>query len=153
MAEAIVENLFAPQGGWKVRILDLSDGGTTPEDEAVVEDVPGFLTLMQAQEFARRYVRDSVERCRTPGADAHTVAGLWRSFGEDAYVLDSGDTVWRAESELMDFAAQKASRDERNWRALDPRGDMAVQDDDDDTDASLDGLDHDDDDYDDEDGN
>ncbi len=149
MAEAIVENLFAPEGGWKVRILDLSDGGTTPEDEAIVEDVPGFLTLMQANEYARRYVRDSIERCRTPGSDAHTVIGLWRSFGEDAYVLDAGEDTWRAEPELAHFAATIATGDERNWRALDPRGDMMISEDELEPDIAYDGAD---DDYDDEDG-
>ena len=149
MAEAIIENLFAPEGGWKVRILDLSDGGTAPDDEAVVEDVPGFLTLMQANEYARRYVRDSIERCRTPGADAETVIGLWRSFGEDAYALEAGDDTWRAEAELATFAATVATPDERNWRALDPRGDLTVSEDENEPDIAYDRSD---DEYDDEDG-
>jgi hypothetical protein len=124
MAEKIVDNLFAPQGGWVVRVIDLSDDS----DDNMVEEVKGFLTLMQANEYARRYVRDSIERCRTPRADAETVLGMWRSFGEDAYAVDAGDDAWRAEAELHDFASKRATDEERNWRALDPRGDVGAAD-------------------------
>ncbi len=45
---------------------------------------------MQANAFARRYVRDSVERCRVPGATAKEVLEAWFAFGEDAEVIDAG---------------------------------------------------------------
>ena len=35
MAEKIVDNLFAPQGGWVVRVIDLSDDS----DDNMVEEV------------------------------------------------------------------------------------------------------------------
>ena len=131
MTETIVPQLFAPEGGWKVRIIDLS--GAEMDDDDIVEEIPGFPTLMQANEFARRYVRDSVERCRAPGTTGEDVIQLWRSFGEDAYVVDGGDATWRAEADLADFAAARARGEERNWRALDPRGDAADEDNDDDS--------------------
>ena len=51
-----MSDLFAPEGGWRVRILDLS----ATADDRVVEEIGGFPTLMHANAFARRYVRDSV---------------------------------------------------------------------------------------------
>ena len=125
MAEQIEVNLFSPEGGWTVRIVDLSDAA----EDNMVEEVKGFATLMHANEYARRYVRDSIERCRTPRADAATLITMWRSFGEDAFALDGGEAVWRAEEFLHEFAANRATDDERNWRALDPRGDIGEGDD------------------------
>ena len=58
-----MSDMFAPDGGWRVRILDLSGGA----QDNIVEEIGGFETLMQANAFARRYVRDSVERCRVSG--------------------------------------------------------------------------------------
>jgi hypothetical protein len=88
-----------------------------------VEEVGGFRTLMQANAFARRYVRDSVERCRTGGASAREVLDMWFAYGEDAEVLEAGDGGWRSGTELSDFAARPASAEERDWRSLDPRRD------------------------------
>ena len=113
------ENLFAPQGGWRVRILDLSGGA----EDNIVEEIRGFPTLMQANAFARRYVRDSVELCRAPGLSARDVLDAWFAFGEDAEVLDAAEDGWRSANELADFADRPASAEERDWRALDPRRD------------------------------
>ncbi len=112
-------DLFAPPGGWRVRILDLSGGA----EDNVVEEVGGFPTLMQANGFARRYVRDSVERCRAPGLSAREVLDAWFAFGEDAEVVDAGEAGWRSGTELADFADRPAGAEERDWRALDPRRD------------------------------
>jgi len=55
--------LFGREGGYAVRIMDLSGGnGADP-----VETIRGFRTLEHANAFARRYVRDSLERCRVSG--------------------------------------------------------------------------------------
>jgi hypothetical protein len=120
-----MSDLFAPPGGWRVRIIDLSGGA---EDD-IVEEIGGFPTLMQANAFARCYVRDSVERCRAPGAAPDDVLEAWRAFGEDAEVLDAGDDGWRSGTELSDFADRPASAEDRNWRALDPRRDAMDEDD------------------------
>lgn len=103
--------------GWKVRILDLSGGA----ENNIVEDIGIFHDLAHANAFARAYVRDSVERCRTPGASAKDVLETWTSFGEDAIVVDAGEDGWRSANELDDFTATPATPMERDWRMLDPR--------------------------------
>jgi hypothetical protein len=111
-------DLFAPPGGWCVRIRDLS----AASEDNVVEQIAGFATLMQANAFARRYVRDSIERCRAAaGGSARAVLEAWFAWGEDAEVVDAGTQGWRSSTELNDFAARPAAIEERDWRALDPR--------------------------------
>lgn len=119
MSDLPSTDLFAPPGGWRVRILDLSGGAA----DNIVEEVGGFPTLMQANAFARSYVRDSVELCRAGGATAREVLDAWFAYGEDAEVLEAGEAAWRSGTELSDFAARPASQEERDWRALDPRRD------------------------------
>jgi hypothetical protein len=114
-----MSDLFAPAGGYRVRILDLSGGA----EDNIVEDIKGFPTIMQANAFARAYVRDSIELCRTPGMAAQDVLKTWFAFGEDAEVLDAAEQAWRSASELSDFANRKANAEERDWRTLDPRRD------------------------------
>jgi hypothetical protein len=115
-----METLFAPEGGWRVRILDLS----APSEDNVVEEVGGFATLMQANAFARRYVRDSIDRCRAPGMTSKDVLEASFAFGEDAEVVEGGDAAWRSANELGDFADRAGGDEERDWRALDPRRDQ-----------------------------
>ena len=112
-------DLFAPPGGWRVRIMDLSGGA----QDNIVEEIAGFGTLMQANAFARRYVRDSVELCRGQGLTRKDVLEAWFAFGEDAEVVDAGEQGWRSATELGDFVDMPAGDDERDWRALDPRRD------------------------------
>ena len=110
-------DIFAPAGGWRVRILDLSGGA----EDNIVEEIAGFPSLMQANACARRYVRDSVERCRIAGAADREVLDAWFAWGEDAEVVDAGENGWRSSTELHDFATRAAAEEERDWRALDPR--------------------------------
>ena len=112
-----MSDLFAPPGGWRVRILDLSGGA----EDNIVEEVSGFPTLMQANAFARAYVRDSLERCRESGLSSRDVLDAWFAFGEDAEIVDAGEDGWRSGTELADFADRPANEEERDWRALDPR--------------------------------
>ena len=121
-------NLFG-SGGYSVRIMDLSGGnGSDP-----VETVKGFRTLEHANGFARRYVRDSVERCRSAGMSAEDAVNAWFAFGEDAEVLGAAQGAWRSGPELRDFAARPVrDGEERNWRALDPRRDEGEEDGDED---------------------
>ncbi|MBS0560043.1 MAG: hypothetical protein JSR21_08320 [Proteobacteria bacterium] len=128
----MTDGLFAPQGGWTVRILDLSGGA----EDNIVEDVGGFGTLMHANAFARRYVRDSVERCRVPGMSGKDVLDAWFAYGEDVEVRETesgavAEAGWRSATELSDFAGMRASGEERDWRALDPRRIGPDEDDDD----------------------
>jgi hypothetical protein len=112
--------LFGKAGGFAVRIMDLSGGnGSDP-----VETIRGFRTLEHANAFARRYVRDSLERCRTPGLAPEDVVAAWFAFGEDAEVLGGGTEAWRSAAELNDFARRPVTdAEDRNWRILDPRRD------------------------------
>ena len=107
-----------PEGEFAVQIMDLSGAnGSDP-----VETVIGFITIEHANAFARRYVRESVERCRAPGADAKATLDAWFAYGEDAEVLGAGDDAWVSRSELKDFADTPVrDAEERNWRVLDPR--------------------------------
>ena len=118
--------LFAPEGGWRVRILDLS--GASRDD--VVEEVGGFPALPLANAFCRAYVRDSVERCRVPGATPREVLAAWFAYGEDAEVIEAGEDGWRSANELDAFAAAPGSEIERDWRSLDPRRTAADEEED-----------------------
>ncbi len=121
-----MSDIFAPAGGWRVRIKDLSGGA----EDGISEEIGGFPTMMQANEFCRRYVRDSVELCRTAGLTGREVIDAWFAFGEDAEVLDAGEEGWKSGSNIAVFADQPADRHDRNWRALDPRQDDAAPEDD-----------------------
>ena len=112
-----MSDLFAPEGGWRVRILDLSGGA----QDNITEEVSGFETLMHANAFARCYVRDSVEHCRVPGMSSKAVLEAWFAFGEDAVVVDAGDSGWRSATEIGDFVDSRASAEDCDWRSLDPR--------------------------------
>ena len=43
---------------------------------------------------------------------------------KDAQVIDAGEGGWQSGSELRDFADRRATGEERDWRALDPRRDQ-----------------------------
>lgn len=127
MSGSFDEAVFGREGGgFRVRIMDLSGGnGSEP-----VETIKGFQTLEHANSFARRYVRDSVERCRGRGMGAEAVLQAWFAYGEDAEVLGGGENAWRSATELRDFAARRVEDpEERNWRVLDPRRDAEDEED------------------------
>ncbi len=106
-----------PNDGWRVRILDLSDGA----EDGIVEDVKGFVNLDHANLFARRYVRDSIERCRAAGMPAVDVLAAWHAYGENAEVLEAGPAGWRSAADAAAFSEERAPPEERDWRAIDPR--------------------------------
>lgn len=112
-------SLFAPPGGWQVRLLDLS--GANAHEDDVIEVVKGFATVIDANAFARAYVRDSIELCRAPGMTADDVLAAWSAFGEDAETIDAGEAGWTSTAERAQFAATPAGPIERDWRELDPR--------------------------------
>ena len=118
-----------------VRIMDLSGAnGAEP-----VEVITGFASIEHANAFARRYVRDSIERCRSRGMEPSAVLSAWFAFGEDAEVEGAGEHAWSSRNEIKDFADTRPSdSEERNWRVLDPR----QLDDDDDDDEDDDETEH-----------
>ena len=100
-----------------VRIIDQS----ADSEDNVVEEIGPFDTIEDANVFARRYVRDSVERCRATGMSARQVLDAWFAFGEDASVPDAGDDDWNSAAELAGFSERKAKLADRDWRSIDPR--------------------------------
>ena len=125
MSGSLDPRLFGAPAGLAVRILDLSGGnGSEP-----VETIKGFTTLEHANAFARRYVRDSLERCRVAGMTPEDVLQAWFAFGEDAEVVGGAEQAWSSAAELSDFAARPVrDAEDRNWRALDPRRDADEDD-------------------------
>lgn len=117
--DELTTDIFAPPGGWRVRILDLSGAS----QGNIIEEIGGFPTLMQANAFARRYVRDLVERCRLPGTRPRDVLDAWFAYGEDAEVVNAGEDGWRSANELGDFVDTPATSEQRDWRSIDPRRD------------------------------
>jgi len=100
-----------------VRIIDQS----ADSEDNVVEDIGPFETVEAANVFARRYVRDSMERCRAQGMSAKDVLDAWFAFGEDATVPDAAEHGWTSAAELAGFSEQRAKSAERDWRSIDPR--------------------------------
>ena len=115
-----MSDLFAPPGGWRVRILDQSGGA----DDGISEEIGGFGTLMQANAFARAYVRDSIELCREAGMAPREILARWFAMGEDAQVVEAGEQGWQSANELAGFAETPAAPAERDWRVLDPRNSL-----------------------------
>lgn len=83
-----------------------------PEHEYTVD---GFPTLELATEFARRWVRDSVEELRTADWTPDGLRNQWFTFGEDAIVI-GGD--WKGLDELEQFILNPATPEERDWQAI-----------------------------------
>lgn len=103
---------------YNVQIFDLS----SEQKNKVTEVVAGFYSLEHANAFAKTYVRDSVERCRIPGASRQEIFDAWSVFGEDAKVVDSQEKEnWDSSDSIMMFIENVATPMERDWRALDPR--------------------------------
>ena len=123
--DPIFSDALSAPPGLAVRILDLSGAnGSDP-----VEVVRGFGSVSHANAFARRYVRDSLDRCRTRGMAAEAVLAAWFAYGEDAEVVGAGDDAWRSATELHAFAEARASdAEEHNWRILDPRREDDAED-------------------------
>ena len=98
-------------GTYSVMILDMSHHG----DEGSSYTIDGFPTLELAMEFARRWVRDSLEELRTPGQTREELRAQWFTFGEDAVVLGGN---YAGCSELDFFLDHPATAAERDWQAI-----------------------------------
>jgi hypothetical protein len=77
--------------------------------------IEGFPTLALAKEFARRWVRDSLEELREPGQTKDRLRDLWFMFGEDALVVGEH---YAGSSELDFFINNPASSEERDWKSV-----------------------------------
>jgi hypothetical protein len=84
-------------------------------------EVAGFASWEAAVEYARRRVRDSLEEVRAPAQSGDALRAMWRSFGEDARVVEErGGRVYVASKEMDAFIAHPASPRERDWVSLTP---------------------------------
>lgn len=92
-----------------------------PEEDYVIG---GFPTEGLAKEFARRWVRDSVEEQRKPGQTKEELRDLWYTFGEDASVLGS-EPHYAGSHELDYFIEHPATPEERDWMAIKRRAGLA----------------------------
>ena len=84
-----------------------------PEEDYIID---GFPTIELAVEFARRWVRESLEENRKKDKTAEEIKKMWRTFGEDAVVLDGN---YRGSSELDYFVLNPATKKEHtDWKAI-----------------------------------
>ena len=97
--------------GYSVLIIDMSYDS---EKDFVVG---GFPTVELANEFARRWVRDSVEEMRAVDQTREDLRRLWYMFGEDASVL-GGEPHYTGSHELDFFIDHPATAAERDWREI-----------------------------------
>lgn len=84
-----------------------------PDDEWVVE---GFATAALADEYARRFLRASIEAHREPGDDAEATHARWHRYGQYA----AGPKV-RSDYARWCAANPATRREETDYAALDPR--------------------------------
>jgi hypothetical protein len=83
------------------------------ESEYIIE---GFPTYELAKEFARRWVRDSLEEQRKPGQTKQKLRSLWFMFGEDALVI--GGDHYAGSHDLDFFIDNPATPEERDWKSV-----------------------------------
>ena len=98
--------------GYSVLIRDMFHYYDEEEDYVI----DGFPTFELAKEFARRWVRDSVEEFRQPGQSKEELRSMWYAFGEDA--VAQGETVYVGSRELDFFVEHTATAEERDWQAV-----------------------------------
>lgn len=94
-------------------VLIIDNFHMDPEEDYVID---GFPTIELAVEFARRWVRESVEESRKKSKTAEEMKKMWRTFGENAVVLDGN---YRGSSELDYFVLNPATkREHTDWKAI-----------------------------------
>jgi hypothetical protein len=98
--------------GYSVLIIDMFQ-----YDSKANYVIGGFPTFELAKEFARRWVRDSVEELRKHDQSKEDLRNMWFTFGEDASVLQ-GEPHYAGSHELDYFIEHPASPEERDWQAV-----------------------------------
>lgn len=86
------------------------------QDDDGSYSINGFPTFELAREFARRWVRDSLEELRRPGISREELRKSWFMFGEDAAVV--GGEYYAGSQEIDFFIANRATQEERDWKAV-----------------------------------
>ncbi|MFQ5845049.1 MAG: hypothetical protein ACE5JG_08680, partial [Planctomycetota bacterium] len=107
-----------PRRGFSVLVCDLFNY-QVEEEEFLVD---GFDGAEQATEFARRWVRDSLEELRGERRTRDEQRLLWCLFGEDAVVVGTDDEPcgYAGSSEVELFLDRPAAPGERDWSAVGP---------------------------------
>ncbi|MEW6211137.1 MAG: hypothetical protein AB1631_22420 [Acidobacteriota bacterium] len=96
---------------YSVLIIDMSHY----MDEESEYRIDGFPTFELAREFARRWVRDSVEEMREPDQTEEELRERWMMWGEDAIVIGGS---YAGSHELDFFISKPATPEERDWKAI-----------------------------------
>ena len=77
--------------------------------------IHGFSTKELAIEYARRWVRSTLEEQRKPNQSKEELRRMWFIFGEDAIVIDVG---YAGSSELDFFIDNQATSEECDWISI-----------------------------------
>lgn len=80
--------------------------------------ISGFPNVELASEFARRWVRDSVEELRGEDQTREQLRRMWHMFGQDATVHGDGNPHYAGSHELDYFIDHPATREERDWQEI-----------------------------------
>ncbi len=96
-------------------VLIIDNYHMDPEEDFTID---GFPTLELAQEFARRWTRDSLEEQRKPHQAREDLSAMWAMFGENAIVL-GGD--YNGRDELDFFIDHPATPEEQDWQAIEKK--------------------------------
>jgi hypothetical protein len=93
-------------------VLIIDNFHMEPEHDFVIE---GFPAVELATEFARRWVRNSLENQRKSKQTKEELRKLWYAFGEDAMVLGRD---YKGSSELDFFIDHPAKSREIDWQEI-----------------------------------
>ncbi len=94
-------------------VLIIDNFHMDPKEDYVIE---GFPTKELAVEFARRWVRESLEENRKKAKTAEEIRKMWRTFGENAVVINGN---YRGSSELDFFILNPVTKKEQtDWKAI-----------------------------------
>ena len=110
---AISAGRTAPAAGNWVLIVDMFQY-QVPGEEYLVGP---FAEADIAREFARRWVRATLEEMRDRAMSGDELIDLWHVFGEDAVLAGGG---YAGSAELAFLAEHPASAAETDWKALRP---------------------------------
>ena len=134
-AHKLYEDLLCNLATDRLRSSSSNDGGAILAidmfnymDDYSVTLITGFPSATDAQEYARRRTRDSVEEMRTIHEDEENLRWLWLVCGEDCIALghSTGET-WCGYSELESFLESPASAKERDWITFGQQFDLRAE--------------------------
>lgn len=100
--------------GYTVRIMEMSHY----MDAEGEREIKGFPSFELAREYAKRWVRSSLEELRQPNQGKEELRRLWFTFGDDAMVVGSEGQRYSTDSELDFFIEHPASKEEQDFEAI-----------------------------------